>query len=52
MSDVAAACFISLLTFFDFFPPRGDLTFRLEPIETELFLGPHLKFESAVVSLS
>ena len=27
----------------DFFPPRGDLTFRLEPIETELFSGPHLK---------
>jgi hypothetical protein len=26
----------------DFFPPRGDLTFRLEPIETELFSGPHL----------
>ena len=44
---VSKRVFISV-TFFS----GGDLTFRLEPIETELFLGPHLKFESAVVSLS
>ena len=32
--------------------PLGDLIFEFEPIETELFCRTHLKFESAVVSLS
>ena len=29
----------------EIFPPRGP-HFRIEPIETELFCGPHLNFES------
>jgi hypothetical protein len=41
---VYRSAFISV-TFLIFFP-GGDLTFRFEPIETELFLGPHLKFGS------
>ncbi len=35
----------------EIFSPRGP-HFKIEPIETELFCGPHLKFGSAVVSLS
>jgi hypothetical protein len=56
-SQMTLPCIFYTLRYFislhhDIFFPQGTSFFIFEPIETELFLGPHLRFETGVVSLS